>query len=135
MTFILYMMLIISLTTLIVLKINRKNNRYVIIFSLLLGASVTLEFLSLYPPTNYAILWFNVSLLLLNNFLSQIYYYETKDSNELLSFALFYNMNGYVYYSCQILFLLAHWLFGFVYLFTAVKLGFQLQFESVIYKR
>ena len=42
-TFITYIVLFISLIVLILLKINRKNNHYVIIFSVLLCASVLLE--------------------------------------------------------------------------------------------
>ena len=43
---------------------------------------------------------------------------------------MWYNFVGYVHYSSQIIFLVAHWLFGFVYLYTALNLGYQLQIDQ-----
>ena len=59
-TWILDSVLVVSLLALVLLKINRKSNRYVVIFSFMLAASLTLEFFSLYPGTNYALIWFDV---------------------------------------------------------------------------
>ena len=85
--FVIFILMIIPLLAIMLLKIKRKNNRYVIIFSSILIASILLELLSLYPYTNYAMLDF------------EIYFFKNEDSQDLQSFQFLYNMIGYVYYS------------------------------------
>ena len=41
-----------------------------------------------------------------------------------------YQFIGYIYYTGLTLFLIAHWLFGFAYLFTALNLNYQLQIQE-----
>ena len=95
----------------------RSKHAFVIIFALMIAASMILEILSLYPQTNYAIQDLNV------------YYYASDDATEPLIFIVFYQFVGYIYYSASIIFLEAHWLFGFVYLYTALNLSYQLQID------
>ena len=118
-----FLSIIVSLSVVTFRKIQVRNNVFVIIFVVMLMTSMILELLANSTMTNYA-----TETL-------KVYYYQSPNATELSTFSMEYQFIGYVYYSSQMAFLLAHWLFGFVYLFTAINLGFQLALDDMIYKR
>ena len=95
----------------------RGKNEFVIVFVIMIAISMILDLFSLFPRTNYALQYLKV------------YYYASVDATETQLFVDMYQFVGYIYYIAQTIFLVAHWLFGFVYLFTALNLGYQLQID------
>ena len=115
-----FVTIISSLVFFTVRRIRGSNNMYVLVFVIMLIVSMTLDLAALWKKTNYAFKYVD------------IYYYESEETETLSKFSVSYQFVGYVYYSAQASFLAAHWLFGFVYLITAVNLEFKLSLDEKI---
>ena len=101
-------------------RIRGSNNMFVLVFVTMLILSMVLDLAALWSKTNYAFRYVD------------IYYYESEDATTMSKFSVAYQFVGYVYYTAQASFLAAHWLFGFVYLITAVNLDFQLALDEKV---
>ena len=78
--------ILICMAVIICRKIRSKH-AFVIIFMLMIAASMILEILSLYSQTNYAI----------QNL--KVFYYASDNATEPVVFILYYQFVGYIYYS------------------------------------
>ena len=105
---------------LFIYKIVRKSNCYIMLFLLLILASCALEFFAQFAKLNSDSIDFFV------------YYYGGNDYQYLKRFKITYTMIGYLYYSSQGVFLWAHWMLAFVYLYTATTLWFKLTVDDLL---
>ena len=105
---------------LIIWKISRRSNRYIIIFLLLIEISCSCEFLASFAQLNTSSINFYV------------HFYGGKDHRDLKRFEITYTMIGYLYYAAQALFLWAHWMLAFVYLYTAFTLWYRLTLDTLL---
>ena len=112
--------MVVVVLCLIVWKILRKSNRYIIIFLLLIEASCSCEFLASFAQLNTSSINFYV------------HFYGGKEHEDLKSFEITYTMIGYFYYTSQALFLWAHWMLAFVYLYTAFTLWYKLTRDNLL---